>query len=192
MSDYNKGQIKNFRDFVATISSKELGVFILDAKYTSDFNYRMKQLIKEIKGEGKIDIELSILFNTEGEIVVIDEYLIGNYISDIYHIKLCKYYKVNDLDILVKRVGESSEKSKEDFIKVSYFILYETMEEIFESVKYKSELMSHYKQYFGIEEYENEDKSIIILIFMILYDIIKHINFEEGYLKKLSNSFLKK
>lgn len=192
MSDYSKERMKEFKDFIGAVSSKELGLFILDAKYTSDFNHRMKELIEEIKDDRKVDIELSVLFNTEGEIVVIDEYLIGEYISDIYHVKLCKYYKVNDLDILVKKIGESSDKSKEDFIKVSYFILYETLEEIFEVVKYKTDLMSHYKQYFGIGGYENEDKGIIIPIFMILNDIIKYINFEESYLKKLSNLLLKK
>ncbi|GAA0177635.1 hypothetical protein SH2C18_08250 [Clostridium sediminicola] len=190
MSESNKEKIKSFRDFVAAVSSKELGLIILDAKYTSDFNFRMKNLIKEIGNEGNADIELSILFNTNGEIAVIDEYLIGNYISNIYQVELCKYYKIDNLDTLVKKVSSSTAKGKEDFVKISYFILYKTMEEIFEWIKYKAQTMKYYNEYFGIEKYKNDDKTIIILIFMILYDITKHLKLEESYLKKLSSSVI--
>ncbi|SHH57784.1 hypothetical protein [Clostridium grantii] len=183
---------EEFKDVIANISSRELDILILDAKYTSDFNFRMKNLTKEIMGEGKLNIELSVIFNTEGEIALIDETIIGKYISDAYAIKICKYYKTKDIQLLIEKIIESNEKSKEDFIKISYYILYETMEEIFESVKYKKELINHYGQYFGIKDYEKEDKSIILVILSILYDINKFLNFDRNTLGILSKIILSK
>jgi hypothetical protein len=183
---------KKFQEFIADISARELGLLILDAKYTSDFNLRMRNLVKEITGEGKGDIELSVLFNTDGEIALIDESIIGNYISDVYNIKMCKYYKIKNIEMLIKKIIESNEKSKEDFIKISYHILYETMEEIFESVKYKTEMMKHYGEYFGINDYKKEDKSIILVILSIIYDINKHLSFDNNTVKILSGIILSK
>jgi len=42
---------RNFPEFVAIAAERELESFIIDATYTSAFNYRMKKLLEEVKKE---------------------------------------------------------------------------------------------------------------------------------------------
>jgi hypothetical protein len=128
--EYMKKIYKKFSDFVAVASARELEYFILDSSFTSSFNYRMKKLIEEVKKERNDGIEFSILFNTDGEIVLIDANLIGRYIGNNYNITIEDYYKNTSLNKIIRDVINGSEKAQKDFVTISYSILYHTLKTI--------------------------------------------------------------
>lgn len=180
--DYMKKIYKNFSDFIYECSSRELEYFILDSKFTSSFNQRVKKLTDEIGREGKKSVELAIIFNTEGEIALIDSYIIGSYIGNSYTKHMEEYYKENFLNKIVKYVVNGNQKSKKDFLILSYDILYNTLNSIYCDIKCKKETLNNYVKMYNLKHCKNDDCSIVVASILILEDICRYLAIEEHIL----------
>lgn len=176
--EYMKKLYRRFSDFVAIASARELEYFILDSKFTSNFNYNMKKLIDEIKKEKNEDIGFSILFNTNGEIAIIDADLVGKHIGNKYNITIEEYYKNVSLNKIVRDVINGSDKSKRDFINISYSILYDSIETIYSEIKCKKDTVDNYKRNYFLKDYNKEDIGAVISCILIIEDICKYIGIE--------------
>lgn len=190
--EYMKKIYRRFSDFVSIASARELEYFILDSKFTSSFNYRMKKMIDEIKKEKNDGIEFSIMFNTNGEIALIDANIIGNYIGSNYNIKIEEYYKNASLNKIVRDVINGSEKSQRDFITVSYSILYNILETIYSEIKCKKDMVGIYKKDYVLTDYNGSDIGAVISCVLILEDICKYIGIRENLLLQTINKIVHK
>lgn len=180
--EYMKKLYKRFSDFVAIASARELEYFILDSKFTSNFNYNMKKLIDEIEKEKNEDIGFSVLFNTNGEIAIINADILGKHIGNRYNITIEEYYKNVSLNKIVRDVINGSDKSKRDFINISYSILYDTIESIYSEIKCKKDTVDNYKRDYFFNDYKKEDIGAVIACILIIEDICKYIGIEGNLL----------
>lgn len=185
--EYLKKIYKHFADFIAIAASRELEYFVLDSKFTTAFNSRMKKIVQDIKREGKNSIELSILFNTDEEIVLIDANIIGRFVANNYTITIEEYYKDSSLNKIVRDVINGNNKVQKDFMLISYNILYNILQETYKEIKYKKDIIQKYKQKFGIENYSKDDIAIRIATFLILEDVGKYINIDKDILMDIAN-----
>ncbi|MFU0824134.1 hypothetical protein [Clostridium sp.] len=181
---------KSFNQFLSTACARELEYFILDSKFTSAFNYRMKNMINEVRKKGKEDVEFSIVFNTEGEIVLIDADIIGNFISNNYIISIEKYYKDAPIKKIIREVVNGSEKSKRDFVTISCSILYKTLENLYKEIKYKKESVIKYSMLYGLKDYKRRDLSIIIPTLLIMEDICEYLSVGKNILRDSINMMI--
>lgn len=172
---YLKKVYKNFSDLVYVVSAKELEVFIIKGEFTSFFNYRMKQMIAEINEEKNEILDAGVFFNTKGEITLIDAEVVGKFIEDSYSLKMVEYYKNTSLNKIIREVVNGSEKSKKDFILISYSILYDTLNELYKTISCKKTNMIIYKNRYALEEYHKEDCTIVIATLLILEDLCRYI-----------------
>jgi len=179
---------RHFAQFVAEASARELEYFVLDSKFTSMFNYRMKKLVEEIRKEGKETIGISIMFNTEGDVVLIDADIIGKFIGDNYNITIQKYYKADSLNRVVRQVVNGTEKVQRDFVAVSYSILYNTFNELYKEITYRKDIGERYKQLYFLSDYSGEDLPIVITSLLVLEDICKYIGVKQKYLLEYVNN----
>lgn len=179
--DYLGKLFKNFYDFVSLATSRELEYVVFDAKYTTYFNNRMRKVLNEINSNKK-DLEFSVMFNTKGEVAVIDSKIVGRYIANYYNIQMEKYYKDAKLNKIVWDVINGSYKIKRDFIIVSYKIIYKVLDEIYMDIKYNKSILNEYKTRYGLRHYSGKNIGIIIISILILEDICKYINIEESIL----------
>lgn len=182
--DHLKKNYKSFAQFLSTAGARELEYFILDSKFTSAFNYRVKKLIEEIKQEGKKNIEFSIIFNTEGEVVLIDADILGGFISDNYTASMEKYYKDVSLNKIIKEVINGSLKAQKDFVMISCSILYRTLRDLYKDIKYKKEIVVKYGISYGLQNYEGEDLSIIVAILLIMEDMCYYLSINKSILQQ--------
>lgn len=180
--DFMKKVYRNFSQFVEESSSRELAYFILDSKFTSMFNHRMRELMSEINSDGKSIIDASIIFNTHGEVALIDAAIIGKYVANNYRISIEHSYKNSTLNKVVKHVVNGSEKSQKDFVAVSYNILYKTFKEMYQEVKCRKDLCKKYKEQFLILDYMDNDITIVLCSLLILEDICKYLGIKQGLL----------
>lgn len=185
--EYMKKIYKKFSDFVAIASARELEYFILDSSFTSSFNYRMRKLIEEVKKERNDGIEFSILFNTDGEIVLIDANLIGRYIGNNYNITIEDYYKNTSLNKIIRDVINGSEKAQKDFVTISYSILYHTLKTIYSEIKCKKDIVDKYKRDYFLIDYNSDDIGAVIASTMIIEDICKYIGIEVNLMQQAVN-----
>ncbi|QGU96232.1 hypothetical protein GOM49_15015 [Clostridium bovifaecis] len=188
--EHLKKNYKSFAQFLSTVCARELEYFILDSKFTSAFNYRIKKMVDEVKKEGKEDIEFSVLFNTDGEIVLIDAEIIGNFISNNYVVYIQKFYKDAPLNKIIKEVINGSEKGRRDFITVSCSILYKTLEELYKDIKYKKETVVKYGISYGLQTYEGENLSIIVAILLMMEDVCEYLSINKSMLKDSINMII--
>ena len=186
--EYMRKIYRRFSDFVAIASARELEYFVMDSKFTSSFNYRMKKMIEEIKQERNDDIEFSILFNTNGEIALIDANLIGRYIGSNYNVTVEEYYKNASLNKIVRDVINGSEKSQKDFITVSYSILYHTLDTIYSEIKCKKDIVDNYKRDYLLTDYEGADIGAVIACLLIIEDICRYIGIRENLVLQAVNA----
>ncbi|MCY6483319.1 hypothetical protein OW763_02975 [Clostridium aestuarii] len=177
-----KKDYKNFKQFLATVCAKELEYFILDSEFTSAFNYRIKKIIDEIQKEGKKDIEFSVLFNTSSEVALIDADIIGSFISNTYSKEIEEYYKGILLDKIIKEVINGNEKVQNDFITISYSILYRTINELYKEIKCKKEIIKRYINKYNLQEHKEKTIGINIAILLILEDVCEYISIENKIL----------
>jgi hypothetical protein len=189
--DYIKNSYRHFGDFVAISSASELGHLVLDARYTSGFSFRMKQILSDIRDSGRLIAEFSILFNTQGDIAIIDADIIGRFIADRYCAYMEDYYKNTPVNKIVKSVINGSEKVKMDFVDISYSILYETLDEIYMVITCKRDLLNNMKESFNIAYYNEEDVGAVIGVLMILEDICKYMGINQGYVREIAHNRLK-
>jgi hypothetical protein len=180
--DYMKKVYRNFSEFVSECSSRELEYFIFDSKFTTEFNERIKELMNEIQVQGKKSVELAIIFNTEGEIALIDSSIIGNYIGNSYAKHMEEYYKENSLNNIVKHVVNGTEKSKKDFLIISYRILYNTLNSMYFDIKYRKETLDNYAKLHNLKHCHQEDCSIVVASILIVEDICRYMSIKESTL----------
>lgn len=173
--NYLKKAYKNFSELVYVVSAKELEIFIVKGEFTSFFNYRMKKIVAEINEEKNEIIDAGVFFNTKGEITLIDAEIVGKFIENNYSLKMLEYYKNTSLNKIIRGVVNGSEKSKGDFILISYSILYDTMSVLYKTISCKKTSMVIYRNRYGLEDYEKDDCTMIIAVQLILEDLCKYI-----------------
>lgn len=174
---------RHFKDFTAEASARELEYFVLDSKHTDAFNTRMKEIVESIRKDGKEDIEFSILFNTEGQVAVIDSDIIGRFIGNNYNVSIQRYYKTDNLNKVVRLVVNGTEKNKTDFVIVSYKIIHDTLKTIYNEIIYRKDIEEGYIKKYGLENYSENDIAIVIPTLMIMEDIVRYLNISQTYLK---------
>lgn len=179
--NFMKKAYRSFADFVKVASSRELEYFVLDGKYSTDFNNRVKRLMDDIGHEGKVVADFFALFNSKGEIAVIDEEIIGAYISDRYTVVLESYYKKNNLNTIVSSVVNGSEKAKRDFVLISYGCIYKTLKEIYKEIIYRKDVEHIYMKLLNLKDYKGEDLSVIILATLVTEDICRYLGININY-----------
>lgn len=185
--EYLRRIYRHFADFIAIAASRELEYFVMDSKFTTAFNSRMKKIVQDIKREGKSSIELSILFNTDEEIVLIDADILGRFISNNFNLTIGQYYKETSLNKIVKKIVNGNEKVQKDFMVISYKILYNILQEMYKEIKCKKDSIQNLRQKFALEQYSKDDISIKIAVLLILEDIAKYIGIPEKVIKYISN-----
>lgn len=190
--DYMKKVYKNFYDFIMECSSKELEYFILDSKFTTFFNTKIDEMIKEIGNEGKSNIEATIIFSTKGEIALIDSYIIGRYLANSYKIYMERHYKQDSLNKIVKYIVNGSKKSKKDFLILSFNELNNTLKSIYSDIKCKKETADRYKQLYNLEKGKDNQCLLLVAATLILEDICKFTRIEQQILVEAINSYLDK
>lgn len=173
---------KHFSDFTAEASARELENFITDSRYTTSFNERIKEMMEEIKLQSNVESEIIIIFNTEGEIAIIDSDIIGKFIGDNYNLSLERYYKNTNLNKIVKMVVNGNEKIQHDFLRISYKVIFDTLKIIYSEIKSRKELLQKYKDYYSIYEMKKEDIVAIIACLLILEDICKYMSINKSVL----------
>lgn len=186
--DYLGKLFRTFDDFVSLVASRELEYIIFDAKYTTYFNNKMRKVLNEIN-RSKRDLELFVMFNTRGEIAIIDSKIVGKYIANYYNIQMEKYYKDIKLNKIVWDVINGKSKTKRDFMVISYKIIYKVLNEIYMDIKCNKSILNEYKFRYGLENYSRKNISTIVISILILEDICNYIGIEEDilldYLRKI-------
>lgn len=189
---YLKKAYKNFSDLVYVVSTKELQYFITKEEFTSFFNHRMKKMLTEIREEKNEFLDAGVFFNTDGEITLIDAKIVGKFIEDNYSLKMVEYYKNTSLNKIIKGVVNGSEKSKLDFILISYGILYETLNQLYKTISCKKDNLIVYKNRYALEEYHKEDCTMVIAVLLILEDLCKYIGVDRyKMIKGINTKFYK-
>src|SRR5665647_41464 len=173
--NYLNKAYKNFSELVYVASAKELEVFIIKGEFTSYFNYRMKKIVSEINEEKNEILDASVFFNTKGEITLIDAEIVGKFIEDNYSLKMMEYYKNTSLNKIIRGVVNGSEKSKGDFILISYAILYDTLNALYKTISCKKTSMVIYRNRYALENYQMDDCTVVIAVQLILEDLCKYI-----------------
>jgi len=173
--DYLNKAYKNFSELVYVVSAKELELFIIKGEFTSYFNSRMKKILAEINEENNGALDAGVFFNTKGEITLIDAETVGRFIEDNYSLKMVDYYKNTSLNRIIREVVNGSEKSKGDFISISYSILYDIINQLYKTISCKKTSMIIYRNRFAIDDYGKDDCTMVIAILLILEDLCKYI-----------------
>lgn len=174
--DYMKKKYKSFKEFLGIACSRELEYFIFDSQFTSAFNYRMKKLSEEVKDSGKDNISFSVIFNTEDEVAIIDASIVGSYISNNFVAHMENKYKGIVINKIIKNVINGKEKNKQDFIIISYDILYKTLEELYKDIKYNKEVLNKYIKEYKLEENIRKDIPIVVCSLLILEDMCAYLS----------------
>jgi hypothetical protein len=180
--DFMKKAYRNFYQFVEEATSRELVFFVLDSRFTSMFNSRMKELMGGISNDGNSIIDASVIFNTHGEVALIDSSIIGKFVGNNYKINMEASYKDSSLNKVIKHVVNGNEKTQMDFVVVSYNIIYKTFKELYQEVKCRKDLCEKYKGIYGISEYKGEDLAIVLCTLLILEDICKYLSINDKLL----------
>lgn len=190
--DYMKKVYRNFYDFVTECSSKELEYFIFDSRFTTFFNKGIGEIIKDIENGDKKDIEVAIIFNTEGEIALIDSYIIGKYLGNNYSLSMAQYYKESSLNKIVKYVINGNDKNKKDFLILSFDILYISLKSVYYNIKCKKDTVDKYKNLYALKKYKSNNDSLAIAVILILEDICKYMRIKEEILTEAIEFYFKK
>ena len=181
---YLNKSYKNFSDLVYVVATKELQYFITKGEFTSYFNYRMKKILSEISEEKNELLDAGVFFNTEGEITLIDAEIVGRFIQDNYRLKMLEYYKNTSLNKIIREVVNGSEKTKRDFILISYSILCNTLKELYKTISCKKANTIVYKNRFALEDYNKDDCTMVIAVLLILEDLCKYVGIDRHKMLK--------
>lgn len=173
--EFMKKVYRNFGDFVRVATSRELQYLILDGKYTSDFNYRMKQLTEDLRNKRKVSVDFIVFFNTHGEISIINEELLGSYVADRYKVEMTNHYRISDLNHIVKLVVNSGPRAQKDFVYISFSILYLIFKEIYKEIRYKKEVGNLYIELFNIPKQEGHHLPLTICSLLVCEDICRYL-----------------
>lgn len=190
--NYLRKVYKKFSEFISEASARELEYYVLDAKYTTEFNLKLRNLVEEIKSEGKKDIEFTIIFNTENELALIDADILGKYIADSYTVFMEEQYKNASLNKIIKEVVNGNEKVQKDFAIISYIIIYRTLRGMYKDIKHKKDVVDKYKEYYSIGDYFKDNIAIIIACLLIMEDICKYLKLDDNILKECMSTTVQK
>jgi hypothetical protein len=179
-NDFMKKTYNNFSDFVRVASSRELSYFLLDAKYTSGFSRQMSELISDITKEGKVAADFVLFFNTDGEIAIFDEDLLGTYIGDRFTSEIEEKYSNKRLNYIIKSVVNNSEDVQKDFVQVCYEVIVSILNEIYKEMKYKKELGEFYKKTLKLDDDSIDNLPLKIAALLIVEDICRYLGINIG------------
>ena len=84
---------------------------------------------------------------------------------------MLEYYRSTSLNKVIREVVNGSEKSKGDFILISYSILYNTLNELYKTISCNKDNTIIYKNRFDLEDYNKDDSTMIIAVLLILEDL---------------------
>lgn len=181
-----KKKYTNFSELIAAAAARELGFMIINAEYTRAFSIRLKQIISELDEKQRTLASISCLFNTKGDIAIIDEALVGQFISIRYKNAIEEHYRGMALNKIASAVIDGGEKRSLDFLSLSYDVLYEILSEIYKEIKCRKDVLIVHKEKYNIESYNNVDNVMVTIILMIIEDIIKYLNCKESYILTIS------
>jgi len=181
---YLNKSYKNFSDIVYVVATKELQYFITKGEFTSYFNYRMKKILSEISEEKNELLDAGVFFNTEGEITLIDAEIVGKFVQDNYRMKMLEYYKNTSLNKIIREVVNGSEKTKGDFILISYSILCNILKELYKTISCKKANTIVYKNRYALEDYNKDDCTMVIAVLLILEDLCKYVGIDRHKMLK--------
>lgn len=190
--EYLTKPYRHFADFVSISACRELGFYILDSEFTEDFNYKLKETIEGVNEIGRDGTAFNVVFNTEGEVVIIDAELLGKFISNSFNIGVTGVYKTASLNKIVRNVINGTDKVKNDFVIIAYSILYNTLGYIYSEISYNKSLTEKYKKLYNLEDYEKNDFPIIVSAILIMEDICKYLDISSEYLKNCIFNDIKK
>lgn len=188
--EHEKMKFNKFSNLISISAQKHIDDLVINSHFTSAFNYRIKKMFDEIKSERKSDIDFPIIFNTKGEVAIIDTKIIGDFIADEYSVMIEKYYRNEKMYKLINKIASGSEKARMDFVNISYTILYKIIDQLYEEIISKKALLNKLKIRYGIINYDNEDKVIVLLSMLILEEICRYIDLDRHELVKYVNKLI--
>ena len=169
---------KGFFEFVNLVSARELEYFIFESSYTTKFNNGIKDIVEDLKKQGKINIEFMILFNTKGEIALINEEIIGGYVGENLIQDLKQNYNIENINELIDDMEKKSYEEKQEFIEIIYRSLCRILNEIYKEVKYRKEIEESYRKRYIIEKINGQELPIAIVSILIVEDICAYLSFD--------------
>ncbi|WP_286908372.1 hypothetical protein [Clostridium sp. UBA1652] len=169
---------KSFFEFINLVCAREVEYFMLESNYTTKFNNNIKQIIEELKTIGKISVEFMVLFNTKGEIALINEEIIGSYVGEILIENLKTTYKHTDIDTLIGLSEKYSYEEKQTFIINIYEDLCRILNEIYKDIKYRKEVAESYKNRYSLANVREDMLPMSIATILILEDICAYLSFD--------------
>lgn len=190
--EYLTKPYRHFADLVSISAYRELGFYILDSRFTKDFCDKLSETINDVSGLGRDGTAFNVVFNTEGEIAIIDAEILGKFISNSFNIGVTGVYKGVSLNRIVRNVINGTDKVKNDFVIIAYSILYNTLGYIYSEISYNKSLTEKYKKLYNMGDYVRNDFPIIIGVILIMEDICKYMDISQEYLKNCITNEIKK
>ncbi len=181
----------NFIDYYAQICSNEIEYFVMEAKYTTFFNNNILKLINELNREGKKDIELSINFNNEKEIVSLDPEIIGDFIGDLFLAKFCNSCSKTEMNELIQNVKVEDYETKKEFCNKTFVITYSTLREIYDYIIFRKEVFEKMCNELNIKDYNKCDKAIYVLSMAIVKSVMGYLEIKRDEIASITNMFQK-
>ncbi|NLP27453.1 MAG: hypothetical protein GX370_01525 [Clostridia bacterium] len=183
--DLNR-RYSNFSELVAAASARELGFMIINAEYTRAFSVRLKKIISELDEKRRALASISCMFNTKGDIAIIDETLVGKFLAIRYKSIMEEHYRGMPLNKIARSLMDGGEKKLLDFLSLSYDVIYETLHEIYKEIKCRKDILKVHKEKYNIASYNKEDAAMVTIVLMVLEDIIKYLGRKESYILTIS------
>ncbi|GAA0733929.1 hypothetical protein [Clostridium oceanicum] len=183
---------RDFSSFVEQSVAKRINFLVSDATFKTTFEDRVKKMIEDVKKKKNEEIDLVILFNTEGNIAIIDEYIISKFITNNYINLIRMYYRVGQTNKVIKDIVNSNNSVKENFLITSYKTIYNSIIKIYEDMTCRRDVIMRYKIKYQLLDYNKEDISAIVITIMIMEDICKCIGLKKRSLLDIIKKFTKK
>ncbi|WP_238883033.1 hypothetical protein [Clostridium sp. YIM B02551] len=174
----HKMSSKSFYEFVTLAVARELEYFINESNYTVAFNSNIKNLVDELKALGKLNIEFMVLFNTSGEIALINEEIVGGYIAERMVKQLRADYGINDEEEILKKIINGENREKELFISNIYKYLIKILKEIYKDIRYRKEVLESYKKRYSLNNMETEEMAVTLASILIIEDICGYLSLD--------------
>ncbi|MDP4089000.1 MAG: hypothetical protein Q8930_06975 [Bacillota bacterium] len=176
----------HFFDLTGAAAARELGMMVLSAEYTRAFSLRLRNILEELDDKERDLASISVMFNMEGDIAIIDEALVGSFVALRYKSVMEEYYKGTPLNKIARSVMEGGEKRILDFLDISYDVLYDTLQELYKEIVCKKEVLNTFKMRYNISSYNKEDSAVVAIVLMILEDMVNYMGIKESYILTLS------
>lgn len=178
---YNGKDSAAFLAFIETVVSRELEYYIIDSIFTKDFNYRLHQIVRDIKKVNP-DIECSIIFGSDGEASVVDSNIIGKYICDLYNVNMCEHYKVDKIEKIINKIDIENDEDKNDFVLTSINIFYDILEQVYKKIIYNKDIYDKYREYYYLVDDNVRKNSVVVPVLLIMEDICKNLKIKNSIL----------